>query len=405
MRHLYLKIYVAFLTVSVMALLVSGFIATVLFGRPASEIALASEIGLAAAELPPSRDPRFLPSFRRLSEEAQADIALFDARGLRLAGPDLPMGEPGLFRHRARTGLRLLLSDGRTVAILRRPDPSRRRQLLAWLSAVTAVIAVGCLPIARGITHRLETLQEGMARWGQGELAVRVPVEGQDEVAAVARTFNDAADRVQQLFDAQQRVLASVSHDLRTPLTRLRMALELLSEGSPVHSIVPDAIRDVEELDGTVGDLLQVAKMQADARPRAPVPVSLAELASSEAASVGAAVYGADRSVLGEPRLLRRMIRNLLENAARHGAPPIELVLSADTIEVLDRGPGVPEAFRERIFEPFFRPPGHAEGRDGSVGLGLHLVRQIARFHGGDVVVLPREGGGSRFVVHLPGSV
>jgi signal transduction histidine kinase len=197
-------------------------------------------------------------------------------------------------------------------------------------------------------------------------------------------------------------VLASVSHDLRTPLTRLRMALELLSEGSLPKDIVPDAISDVEELDATVGDILQVARMQADDRPRDPVPVDLAELARSEAVSVGAIVTGAGRTVMGDPKLLRRLLRNLLENAHRHGQPPIEVLLLPRSIEVLDRGRGVPEPFRERIFEPFFRPPGHAEGRDGWVGLGLHLVRQIARFHGGEVAVTEREGGGSRFVVTLP---
>jgi signal transduction histidine kinase len=100
--------------------------------------------------------------------------------------------------------------------------------------------------------------------------------------------------------------------------------------------------------------------------------------------------------------LLHRLARNLFENARRHGAPPIEARTTPHGIEVCDRGPGIAEEHREAIFEPFWRPATHVEGQDGGVGLGLHLVREIARHHGGDVHVESREGGGSRFVVDLP---
>jgi signal transduction histidine kinase len=109
--------------------------------------------------------------------------------------------------------------------------------------------------------------------------------------------------------------------------------------------------------------------------------------------------------VRGEERLLRRAVRNLLENARRYGGDGVEARLDAADgavrLIVCDRGPGVPEAYRERIFEPFFRLPGHAE-REGGVGLGLALVRQIAERHGGEVRCAPREGGGSCFTLTLP---
>ena len=178
--------------------------------------------------------------------------------------------------------------------------------------------------------------------------------------------------------------------------------LELLDDGTEERaSLCEAAVRDVEELDVTVGDLLQVGRMQASDGPQDAEPVDLVPILREEAARVDASVEGPALVVRGEPALLRRLARNLLENAARHGAPPIEVRTTAVGFEVSDRGEGVPVELRERIFEPFFRPAGHAEGRDGSVGLGLHLCREIARYHRGDVRCLPRDQGGTRFVVDL----
>ena len=107
----------------------------------------------------------------------------------------------------------------------------------------------------------------------------------------------------------------------------------------------------------------------------------------------------------GDPAMLRRLVRNLVENARRHGGGAVEAWLERAAggvlLVVADRGPGVPEAERERIFEPFYRAAGHAEGADGGVGLGLSLVREIAEAHRGSARVAPREGGGSRFEVRL----
>ncbi|MEO5698311.1 MAG: ATP-binding protein, partial [Burkholderiaceae bacterium] len=133
--------------------------------------------------------------------------------------------------------------------------------------------------------------------------------------------------------------------------------------------------------------------------------VELLALAAEEGARVDASVRGAPTHTLGDERLLRRAIRNLLENARRYGAGEAELVVESRpgqaSLRVCDRGPGVPEAMRERIFEPFFRLPGHAE-QGGGVGLGLSLVRQIAQRHGGTVRCEGRSGGGSCFVLELP---
>jgi signal transduction histidine kinase len=337
-RRLYVQIYLAFLVVGLVSLGVTACLASVMFDRP---LRPASDVPLSAWEL-----------------------------------------------------------RSRIPANERR---SRRVSFLALVSVTAATVAVGCWPIARTITRRLELVKEGMARWGEGDLVVRVPVEGQDEIAGVAQTFNLAADRVQHLFDAQRRVLASASHELRSPLTRLRMSLALLDDPDPVKSaLVRSAEQDIEELDATVSDILHVGRMQALPRPADPKPVDLLEILRDEGGKVGATVTGEVRIVHGDARLLRRLARNLFENARRHGAPPIAARTTADGFEVTDRGPGVAAEHRDAIFRPFWRPSGHVEGRDGSVGLGLHLVREIAHHHGGEVRVEDPEGGGSRFVVVLP---
>jgi signal transduction histidine kinase len=163
---------------------------------------------------------------------------------------------------------------------------------------------------------------------------------------------------------------------------------------------------NIRELDALVDEVLLSSRLEAGAAMTMDDHVDLLGLAAEEGARVGADVEGETLTVLGSDRLLRRALRNLLENARRYAGEDIAVHVQRDGVDmvrvaVCDRGPGVPEAERERIFEPFYRMSGHAE-REGGVGLGLALVRQIARRHGGDVVCTPREGGGSCFALTLP---
>ena len=185
------------------------------------------------------------------------------------------------------------------------------------------------------------------------------------------------------------------------------MAVELLQGQAPA-AIREELARDIAELDQLVGELLLASRLDAAAvHAPPPVPVDLAALAAEECARVAAGCAAEPVSLTGEPALLRRMIRNLLENARRHGAgAPVTLTLARTSasgirLEVSDGGPGVPEEEREAIFEPFYRVRGASEA-DGGYGLGLSLVRQIARRHGGDVRCVAREGGGCLFRVTLP---
>jgi signal transduction histidine kinase len=240
-----------------------------------------------------------------------------------------------------------------------------------------------------------------------------VEVEGRDEVATLASSFNQAAERIEALVRSNKSLLANASHELRSPLARLKMATSLMSDPA-VSEREREHLRaeigtDIAELDGLVDEVLLASRLEAAAEPTHLESVDLLALAVEEGARVDANVEGAPASVKGEERLLRRALRNLLENARRYGGGEIRVDLADKAaagieIRVSDNGPGVPDAFRERIFEPFFRLPGHAE-RAGGVGLGLALVRQIVeRHHGRICCVRPPEGGGC-FVITLPASI
>jgi signal transduction histidine kinase len=238
----------------------------------------------------------------------------------------------------------------------------------------------------------------------------RVAVEGKDEVAALANSFNEAAQRIEDLVTSNRSLLANASHELRSPLARLKMAVSIMADMPPERAAqLKDEIhQDIRELDALVEEVLLASRLDARANVEH-APVDLLGLVTEEARRVGAEVHAeVARSAppyRADERLVRRAVRNLLENAKRYGGAEIDLELAylpkQVEIRVCDRGPGVPEDQRDRIFEPFYRLPGHAE-HAGGVGLGLSLVRQIAQRHGGQVRCEAREGGGSRFIIALP---
>ncbi|WP_088283935.1 HAMP domain-containing sensor histidine kinase [Ideonella sp. A 288] len=286
--------------------------------------------------------------------------------------------------------------------------PSAVGPVLLMLLVFVAV-AAGAYPVVRRLTSRLEALKKGVEVFGGGALGHRVDASGRDEVAAVASTFNRAADRIETLVRSHQSLLANASHELRSPLARLKMAVSMYPDatGAQRDSLRHEIETNVGELDALVEEVLLASRLDAAQALDTDEPVDLLVLAAEEAARVGAEAGGVALVVQGSERLLRRAMRNLLENARRYGQKDVEITVAREADgragwRVCDRGPGVPEAHRERIFEPFFRLPGHAE-REGGVGLGLSLVRQIVERHGGQVQCQPRAGGGTCFVVSLPG--
>jgi signal transduction histidine kinase len=292
-----------------------------------------------------------------------------------------------------------------------RQAPWRSPFGLGWMVALIGVaVALGVYPIVRRLTQRLEALQRGVQRWGEGDLSMRVAEDGEDEVADLSERFNSAAGRIEELVRSHKSLLANASHELRSPLARIRMGLELMGE-RPSETARAEISRNIAELDQLIDEILLSSRLDAkEADMGAVETVDLVGLAAEECARVDAELdvpegAGGALTVRGVPRLLRRAIRNLLENARRYGAGDagVELASRGDAAEIRvnDHGPGVPAELRARIFEPFYRLPGASE-RNGGVGLGLALVKSIAERHGGSVRCEDRPGGGASFVITLP---
>ena len=318
------------------------------------------------------------------------------------------------------------LDNGQTLALQmpprgRRPagpPPAWTRSPFgfAWLLALVGLaVALGVYPIVRRLTQRLESLQRGVQRWGEGDLSVRVPVQGHDEVADLAARFNHAAERVETLVKSHKSLLANASHELRSPLTRIRMGLELMGS-TPSAAFKDEISRNIGELDQLIDEILLASRLDAQEADIGTVEqIDLTGLAAEECARLNieldtdsdAGAGARAVTVDGVPKLLRRAIRNLIENARRYGTGAITVSVQREgqraVLRVSDRGPGVPANLRERIFEPFYRLPGASE-REGGVGLGLALVKSIAQRHHGTVRCEDRPGGGATFVVDLPSS-
>lgn len=415
MRRLYLHIYLAFLGI-VILFGVLVFVTWLIAPESDRDQRVLHGVGAILGDLlPDGQRPigELEAAVERLGALLPAHFTLRRADGTLLAsvGPPLPRPpshwQAGGWMHAKdkRPIVALALPDGRWMMVHWWP---RRRAygVLMILGLLAVAIAVGAYPVARRITRRLERLPGRVDALGAGDLSTRVEVEGRDEVATLARSFNRAADRIERLVDAQRSILAGASHELRSPLARIRMAIELLP-GEERPELRLRLSQDIAELDDLIGELLLASRLDAMDHLEHTEEVDLLALLAEEGLRVGAEVSGEPICILGDPRMLRRLMRNLLENARRYaGHTRIEASVSALASDsarlcVADRGPGVPLLECERVFEPFYRVFGHQDHNDSGVGLGLALVRQIARHHGGDARCAPREGGGTCFEVDL----
>ncbi|MEY9534211.1 sensor histidine kinase [Sinorhizobium fredii] len=408
--RLFLKIYLTLLaSLAAVAVANAGF---VWLGQGEEDLSWQSQRArFVAALIPADMDRRSVEAtLERFSRTFDADIAVYDPRGRLIAGAGRPLPRDILERRwrRDRGDVHTMvteLPDGRAVAArMERPFRPAGRNPLAYLALIAGVIGLAAYPVVRHLTRRLERLRAGVDAWGRGDFVARVPAGGRDEVAAVAKSFNKAADHVQRLIKSHRALLANASHELRSPLARLRVAIDLY-EQAPEEKRKEEIVRNLAELDTLVEEILLASRLDHVEKLDAPESVDLLALVSEEGARNGVEVSGTPAIITGDARLLGRLVRNLMQNALRHGRPPVSATVArvggAVELTVRDHGPGVPESESARVFEPFYRPSGRSEAA-GGWGLGLALVRQIAERHGGAVRYESQLGGGACFVVKLP---
>lgn len=278
--------------------------------------------------------------------------------------------------------------------------------LAAWLVGITAAAGLAALWAARRIARPLEVLARGAGRAGAGlQPDFAVSARAPREVGAIASALDQMHSRLRRYVDDRTRMLAAVSHDLRTPLTRLRLRAESIPEAEERNK----ATADIDEMERMIAETLAFARADAlEAKPERFDLAALVQTLVDERSDLGATVaYEGPGSlaVEGRPGAIKRAIGNLVDNAIAYGGRAdvaLRLAPGRLEVEVRDDGPGIPEAEREKVFAPFYRLEGSRSRSTGGTGLGLAVARDIARAHGGDVTLADASPRGLRATLSLP---
>jgi two-component system, OmpR family, sensor kinase len=338
----------------------------------------------------------------RLKQSSGLNIRVMDKLGNIIASTnDMPKQAGQEAEKTLPNGVRLQIME---------PFPPGPAPQFAVVSLLLIPLGIGLAtyPIVRRIARRLENLKASVEALGAGKLDVQVQVQGNDEVAALAKSFNASAQRISKLIASNRSLLANASHELRSPLARVRMATELMAQKSGFeNSNEANEIRlSIQELDALIDEILTGSSLESAGLIHSPEHTALDQLVRDECQRLGVQLHAQAIRTAVHPVLYRRMIRNLLENAVKYGmgqSVNVELYVAGGRVQccVKDLGIGVPEEEAQRIFEPFYRRKGASEV-SGGVGLGLALAREIARKHGGDITCHPNQPRGTVFCAWTP---
>ena len=309
--------------------------------------------------------------------------------------------------------IRLAHGGGRLLFVA--PMESNHAQFAIWMLIAMALTTSGILSVAyfylRRLLGPLRALRAGVDEAGAGRLEHRIPETGQSELRDLARAFNTMAERLSQLLRSKEQLLLDVSHELRSPITRLKVQLEFLADEEARDSLSSDVV----EMEAMVTAILDSARMRHAAAVLNLQPTRLDRLAGSLAADfkdrtpeirIGPLV---DEPVQADPEKMRMVLRNLLDNALKHTpddgpAVTLSMALQKETLNIVvaDQGEGIPASAIPHLFEPFYRPDTSRSRKTGGYGLGLSLCKAIVDAHGGTIDLSSTPGKGTQVMVTIP---
>lgn len=293
--------------------------------------------------------------------------------------------------------------DRRYRLIVLAPPPFNIWSFVPYYVLILAAVVSLTWLLAIGIVRPVRQVARAVNQFGRGDLSMRVRVTRRDEIGGLGRAFNDMAERLETLLTAERRLLQDISHELRSPLARLNIAIELARHAEDREAAVVRLQREADRLASLVGSLIEVTRLEGDPGAVKQEPLSVGAIVDEV---VKGCTVEADarqcrivvrneitRGLSGHPELLRRAIENVLRNAIRYAPRATDVsVEAADspsgiTITVRDRGPGVPEADIPRLAQPFFRVDEARDSNSGGIGLGLSIASRAVRLHHGSLAV------------------
>jgi signal transduction histidine kinase len=298
-------------------------------------------------------------------------------------------------------------------------DPGRFQAMPFWVRALMTVLTIGLvsLLLARMLTRQVRPLRLAAQRMAEGDLNGRVELKGRDEISALGADFNLMAERLNDLLQSQRQLVRDVSHELRSPLARLRVALELAERSEDHKKALGRIEKEADELERLITELLSLARLESGQSGFERQHLRLDELISKVVKDADFEAQAHDKhvsytpqeiSVVGDGVLLRSAVENVVRNAVRHTPERsrVDVSLSAEdgicVIRVKDGGPGVPESQLQVMFEPFTRTAEARERGSGGFGLGLAIAQRAMQVHGGDATARNHPQGGLEVSLRMP---